>query len=32
VGPALPTAPYTIAITQSDNAGNTTTVTSNFRV
>jgi hypothetical protein len=32
VGPALPSAPYTISITQSDNAGNTTTVTSNFRV
>jgi hypothetical protein len=32
VGPALPSAPYTLTVTQSDNAGNTTTVNSNFRV
>ena len=32
VGPALPGGPYSLAITQSDNAGNTTTVSSNFRV
>ena len=28
----LPSGPYSVAITQSDNAGNTTTVSSNFRV
>jgi chitobiase/beta-hexosaminidase-like protein/Big-like domain-containing protein len=31
-GPAIPSGPYTLTITQSDNAGNTTTVSGNFRV